>query len=133
MDFQSPLPKASKILILGGGIHGVGILHDLLSREWNDVHLLEKSSLGSGTSSCSTKLIHGGLRYLKNPAQIPMVSECLQERKLLLELVPDLVNSLEILIPIYRGYPEKAWKIKLGLSLYDFLAGKKNIQKHHMT
>ena len=103
MQFERTLPKSSKILILGGGIHGVGVLHDLLSRGWSDVHLLEKERLGCGTSSRSTKLIHGGLRYLKNPSQIPMVSECLQERKLLLELAPDLVSPIEIFIPIYKN------------------------------
>ena len=64
MDFNSKLPKHSKILVLGGGIHGVGILHDLLSRGWKDVHLLEKKKLASGTSSRSTKLIHGGFATL---------------------------------------------------------------------
>ena len=131
MDFNSKLPEHSKILILGGGIHGVGVLHDLLSRGWKDVHLLEKKKLAAGTSSRSTKLIHGGLRYLASPSQIPMVSECLQERRLLLKLVPELVKPLEILIPIYKQTPEKAWKIKIGLKLYDILAGRQNIKKHN--
>lgn len=72
------------VVILGGGIHGVGVLHDLCSRGYSDVSLFEKSELANGTSSQSTKLIHGGLRYLERPSQIPLVYECLHERSLLL-------------------------------------------------
>ena len=67
------------VVILGGGIHGVGVLHDLATRGINNICLLEKSSLGSGTSSRSTKLIHGGIRYLKRISQFRMVSESLRK------------------------------------------------------
>ncbi len=60
-------PSRVRVLIIGGGIHGVGLLHDLTSRGMKDVLLVEKGVLGCGTSSRSTKLVHGGLRYLRNP------------------------------------------------------------------
>jgi len=118
------------VAILGGGIHGVGVLHDLCSRGYSDVSLFEKSELANGTSSQSTKLIHGGLRYLERPSQIPLVYECLHERSLLLNLVPDLVKPIELLIPVHLKNLKELLKIKIGLSMYDFLAGPSRIEKH---
>jgi glycerol-3-phosphate dehydrogenase len=69
------LPSRVRVLVLGGGIHGMGVLHDLASRGWKDIHLLEKDSIASGTSSRSTKLIHGGLRYLKRLSDFGLVME----------------------------------------------------------
>lgn len=99
---QDPLPKRVRALVLGGDIHGVGVLHDLVSRGWKDVHLVEKKRLANGTSSRSTKLIHGGLRYLEKFSQFGMVSESLQERSFLLNTVPDLVKPLEFIFPIEK-------------------------------
>jgi glycerol-3-phosphate dehydrogenase len=119
-----------RVVILGGGIHGVGTLHDLASRGWRDVLLIEKGAIGSGTSSKSTKLIHGGLRYLEHIRDFGLVAEGLRERKLLMELAPDLVHPLPFLFPVLKKGGMPRFMIKTGLSLYDFLAGKHGLQKH---
>ncbi len=129
--FRDPLPKRVRVLVLGGGIHGVGVLHDLVSRGWKDVHLIEKKHLGCGTSSRSTKLIHGGLRYLENFSQFGMVSESLHERNFLLSNLPDLVKPLEFIFPVEKQRPFRSFYISMGLTLYDFLSGKQNIHSHH--
>jgi glycerol-3-phosphate dehydrogenase len=129
--FQQPLPQRVRVLILGGGIHGVGILHDMASRGWKDVHLLEKNTLGHGTSSRSTKLIHGGLRYLQRIHDFPLVAEALRERRVLMEVAGDLVHPLEFVFPILKSGGASRLKVKIGLSLYDALAGRDNVGRHH--
>jgi glycerol-3-phosphate dehydrogenase len=120
-----------RVIVLGGGIHGVGIAHDLASRGWKDVLVVEKDRIGSGTSSRSTKLIHGGLRYLENPSDYPLVVEGLRERKLLMTVAPDLVKPLEFIFPIQKGVGRPAWMIRIGLTLYDLLAMNHSIGRHH--
>lgn len=124
------IPQSVDVLVLGGGVHGVGVLHDLVSRGLKNVCLLEKNSLASGTSSKSTKLIHGGLRYLERISQMSMVFESLQERKFLLSVAPDIVHPIEILVPLLRSDFYNRAKIKVGLGLYDYLARKSLIKKH---
>lgn len=126
------MQEKTPIIILGGGIHGVGVLHDLCSRGFTNVRLYEKGTLGSGTSSKSTKLIHGGLRYLERPSQIPLVYECLHERSLLLKLAPDLVHPIELMLPVPKKNLQELIRIKIGLSLYDFLAGSSGIASHRV-
>jgi glycerol-3-phosphate dehydrogenase len=128
--FDASLPTHVRVLILGGGIHGVGVLHDWVSRGYRDVHLLEKNTLGSATSSKSTKLIHGGLRYLEQVREMGMVFEALRERALLLRVAPDLVRPLELFFPILREEWISPWKIKIGLTLYDRLAGRAGLSPH---
>jgi glycerol-3-phosphate dehydrogenase len=124
-------PEKVSVLILGGGIHGVGLLHDLVSRGFRDCHLLEKKTIGSGTSSRSTKLIHGGLRYLRRLHDFSLVYESLRERRQLLKLAPDLVHPLEILLPCYPEARTPYWMSRAGLSLYDLLAfGKGGLPRH---
>lgn len=130
MPYQGRIPKRVRVLILGGGIHGVGVLHDLLSRGIPDVFLCEKQRIGSGTSSKSTKLIHGGLRYLKHITDFPLVSEALHERQLLMTLAPDLVRPVELYLPVLKKGGEKDWMIRAGLTLYDCMAGRRNIYRH---
>ena len=130
--FNDKLPARVRVLILGGGVHGVGVLHDLASRGWKDCHLLEKGSLGSGTSSRSTKLIHGGLRYLKHLSQFGMVAESLRERRLLMEVAKDLVKPIKIFLPINKQDIKSQLIMKSGLFFYDVLAGKYNIGKHQL-
>ncbi|MCY4443956.1 MAG: FAD-dependent oxidoreductase [Proteobacteria bacterium] len=120
------LPSHSHIVIVGGGIHGVGVAHDLASRGMQDILLLEKSTLGSGTSSWSTKIIHGGLRYLQRPNQIALVKENLKERYLLSQLAKDLIHPISLLYPINKHGGRSALTVKAGLWLYDKLAGKYN-------
>jgi glycerol-3-phosphate dehydrogenase len=130
MTYHDELPARVRVLILGGGIHGTGVLHDLASRGWHDIHLLEKAALGDGTSSRSTKLIHGGLRYLRRLSDIGLVSEGLRERQLLMQLAPDLVHPVELLFPILRQAGMPRFMVKTGLSLYDRLAGRYRIETH---
>lgn len=128
--YQDQLPSRVRVLVLGGGVHGAGVLHDMLTRGWKDCLLVEKNNLASGTSSKSTKLIHGGLRYLKNPKDYFMVRQALLERKLLLEISPDLVKPIELCFPIKKSIGMPSWMIQTGLCLYDMLAGKRGIQHY---
>lgn len=128
--YRQPLPSRVRVLIIGGGIHGVGVLHDLSSRGWKDVHLVEKTQIGTATSSRSTKLIHGGLRYLRNIGDFPLVAEALRERKTLMALAPDLVQPLELYLPLPISGGMPAPILRTGLWLYDFLAGQAKIQSY---
>jgi glycerol-3-phosphate dehydrogenase len=131
--YQQRLPAQVRVLVLGGGIHGVGVLHDLASRGWHDIHLIEKARLAHGTSSKSTKLVHGGLRYLQHIHDFSLVHEALRERGLLLTLAEDLVHPLEILFPLNRKSVLNRWKIRAGLRLYDLLAGAHKIAPHQVV
>jgi glycerol-3-phosphate dehydrogenase len=109
------------IIIIGGGIHGCGIARDAVGRGLS-VLLAEKSDLASGTSSASTKLIHGGLRYLEHYA-FRLVREALSEREVLLSMAPHIIRPLRFVLPHHRGL-RAAWLIQLGLFLYDRLGGR---------
>lgn len=111
------------VLIVGGGIHGVGLLHNLATRKISGVHLVEKNKIASGTSSRSTKLIHGGLRYLEHINQWALVREALHERTLLLQLLKGIVKPLPFVLPNFKGDKRPAWMIRAGLFFYDLLAG----------
>lgn len=119
-----------RVLVLGGGVHGLGVLHDLSSRGWKDVLLVEKGELGNGTSSRSTKLIHGGLRYLQRISGFSLVNEALRERQVLMHVAPELTRPMKFCFPVLKsgGYP--GFYIRSGLFLYDLLAGRHNIKKH---
>ena len=110
------------IIVLGAGINGCGIAAEL-SRRNQRVLVLERSAIGSGTSSKSSRLIHGGLRYLET-AKFGLVREALHDRQELLKLYPDLVQMKPFYLPVYKSSPRPAWMIGLGLKLYDLLAGK---------
>src|SRR5476651_2022732 len=101
------------VLIVGGGIHGVGLLHDLATRGIKDVHLVEKNKIASGTSSRSTKLIHGGLRYLEHLAQWGLVYDALHERTLLLKLLPQLVRPVPFVFPHFKSDSRPAWCVHI--------------------
>ena len=109
------------LVIIGGGIHGVGIAQAAAARGWS-VLVLEQTDIASGTSSRSSKLIHGGLRYLES-GQISLVRECLNERALLLKLAPQLVQLKPFHIPVYRHTKRRPWQLQVGLSLYALLGG----------
>jgi glycerol-3-phosphate dehydrogenase len=117
-----------RIAVIGGGINGAGIAWELARREY-DVTLFEKGECGAQTSSATTKLIHGGLRYLEH-LHIGLVRESLRERAWLLEHLPQLIHPLEILLPIYGDSPRSRATIALGLTIYDVLAGRTNIHRH---
>lgn len=130
MNYQDKIPARVRVLVLGGGIHGVGVAHDLTTRGWKDVFCIEKDTLGKGTSSRSTKLIHGGLRYLRHISQFGLVADSLRERKVLMDVAPDLVKPLELLLPVLKGAGTGNFAIKIGLSLYDFLSRKASVGTH---
>ena len=129
----TPLPEQMRCVVIGGGIHGLGIAHDLSSRGVDDVWLLEKNTFGSGTSSWSTKLIHGGLRYLENIADWRLVRSSLAERRLLMKLAPDLIYPLPLLYPVYAGGARPAYQVKVGLWLYDRLAQSAGLRHHEVV
>jgi glycerol-3-phosphate dehydrogenase len=108
------------IAIVGGGATGAGIAVDAASRGYHVV-LLEQSDFGKGTSSRSTKLVHGGVRYLQQ-GNIPLVMEALTERGLLLQNAPHLVHNLEFVVPNYQWWEAPFYGV--GLKMYDLLAGK---------
>jgi glycerol-3-phosphate dehydrogenase len=115
------------LLILGGGITGAGVAVDAASRGWR-VALIDKGDFASGTSSVSSKLIHGGLRYLEH-GHIYLVYEALHERRWLLRAAPHLVTPLRFVLPFYQGARVPPWQWRLGLMLYDLLAGGANIHR----
>ncbi len=124
-----PLKRSEfDLLVIGGGITGAGIALDATLRGLR-VALIDKGDFASGTSSASSKLIHGGLRYLEH-AEFGLVREALRERHILLRIAPHLVRPLRILIPHYETATRPRWMIKLGLSLYDWLAGRERIGRH---
>ena len=109
------------VIVIGGGIHGVGVAQAAAAAGYS-VLLLEQRSLGSGTSSRSSKLIHGGLRYLEG-AQFGLVRESLREREILLRIAPGLVQRVPFYIPVYATTRRPPWMIRAGLSLYSLLGG----------
>jgi glycerol-3-phosphate dehydrogenase len=113
--------NAYDVAIIGGGIHGVGIAQAAAAAGYR-VLVIEKSALAHGTSSKSSKLIHGGLRYLES-LQFSLVRQSLAERKLLLALAPELVRLVPFYIPVYPATRRRPWQIRLGLSLYALLGG----------
>lgn len=120
--------ESSRIAVIGGGINGAGIAWELARRDY-EVVLFDKGECGAATSSKSTKMIHGGLRYLEH-FQFGVVRESLRDRAWLLEHLPQLVKPLEILLPVYADSPRSRFTIRAGLTLYDILAGRKNVQRH---
>ncbi|NIO12055.1 MAG: FAD-dependent oxidoreductase [Deltaproteobacteria bacterium] len=109
------------IAVIGAGIHGAGVAQAAAAAGYS-VLVLEQTGIASATSSGSTKLIHGGLRYLET-GQFALVRECLRERELLLKLAPELVWLRPFYIPVYRDTWRRPWQLRLGLGLYAALAG----------
>ena len=110
------------LFIIGGGINGCGIGRDAAGRGYS-VFLAEMNDLASGTSSGSTKLIHGGLRYLEH-YEFRLVREALMERELLWKSAPHVIWPLRLILPHHRGL-RPAWLLRLGLFLYDHIGGRK--------
>tara|TARA_B100000963_G_C22536144_1_gene629909 strand:+ start:1 stop:1152 length:1152 start_codon:yes stop_codon:yes gene_type:complete len=120
------MSKIFDILVIGGGINGAGIIRDASGRNLK-VCLVEKNTVGSATSSWSTKLIHGGLRYLEN-YEFRLVRESLKEREIIKKIASDITTSMPFIIPYQKSLRSK-WLIKLGLFIYDNLGGKMSIPK----
>jgi glycerol-3-phosphate dehydrogenase len=118
------------LVVVGGGINGAGIARDAALRGLR-VLLLEKNDFGSGTTSWSSRLIHGGLRYLEY-AEVPLVFESLHERRRLRQLAPHLVRQLRLNIPIYKQSRRSRLIIRLGMIAYDLLSLRKKVPRHRM-
>ena len=118
------------LLIIGGGITGVGAAREAALRGYR-VALVEKRDFANGTSSKSTKLVHGGLRYLEH-FEFSLVFEALQERRVLLDMAPHLVRPRSILFPIYKNAKNNFIKVSAGMWLYDTLSLFRNVRNHRM-
>ena len=112
------------VAIIGGGVNGCGVARDAAGRGLK-VYLCEKGDLASGTSSASTKLIHGGLRYLEH-YEFRLVREALMERETLWAIAPHLVRPLRFILPYHKGL-RPAWLLRLGLFVYDHLGGRRRL------
>ena len=127
MDSTAPDPVPDRpydVAIIGGGINGCGIARDAAGRGWR-VFLCEQNDLGSGTSAASTKLIHGGLRYLEH-YEFRLVREALLEREVLWGIAPHIIWPLRFVLPYHRKLRPR-WLLRLGLFLYDNIGGRKKL------
>jgi glycerol-3-phosphate dehydrogenase len=115
------LDRIFDLAIIGGGINGCGIARDAAGRG-NSVFLCEMNDLASGTSSWSTKLVHGGLRYLEY-YEFRLVREALIEREILWKIAPHIIRPLRFVLPHHDGL-RPAWLLRLGLFLYDHIGGR---------
>src|SRR5271154_3846681 len=110
-DVQALQHSTFDLLIIGGGITGAGVALDATLRGFR-VALIDKGDFASGTSSVSSKLVHGGLRYLEH-GDFRLVYEALHERRTLIELAPHLVHPLRFVIPYFRGSRMPPWKYRV--------------------
>jgi glycerol-3-phosphate dehydrogenase len=122
--------QPADVLVIGGGITGAGVARDAAMRGLRTV-LVEQNDLGSGTSSRSSRLIHGGLRYLET-GDLRLVLEANRERRILLRIAPHLVWPLPFIFPIHRGDRLSPWRLAAGMLLYDALALFRNVRGHRM-
>lgn len=129
-SLQSDPEQQFDVIVIGGGITGAGVARDAALRGLSCL-LLEKGDFASGVTSKSTRLIHGGLRYLAN-FEMDLVAESLRERAILRKQAPYLIHPMPILIPIFEGDPHGRAIISLGIHLYDFLSHEKDIP-HYFT
>ncbi len=118
------------VVVIGGGIIGCGVARDAAMRGLR-VALCERRDFGSGTTAASTRIVHGGLRYLEQ-LDLRLVRLDLRERETLLRIAPHLVEPLEFLIPFMSGMPVSAFKLRLGLTLYDALSPDTSLPRHRV-
>src|SRR5918912_3223084 len=133
MDRQIPQDISSypfDVILIGAGINGAGIARDAAMRGLR-VLLLDKGDIASGTTQWSTRLIHGGLRYLER-YEVSLVRESLKDREILLRIAPHLVRPLGFLVPIYERAKHGPFMIRLGMLGYDTLSFGKSLDNHHM-
>jgi glycerol-3-phosphate dehydrogenase len=116
------------LLVIGGGITGAGIARDAALRGIRTA-LVDKGDFAAGTSSTSSRLVHGGLRYLET-REFRLVFESSRERRALLGIAPHVVWPLPFLFPVYRGARVPPWKLRAGMWLYDALATFRNVHRH---
>lgn len=118
------------LVVIGGGITGCGVAYEAAARGAK-VLVLEQSDFAIGTSSRSTKLIHGGIRYLKQ-MDFRLVREGVQERQVLIKSAPYLVHPVQFVYPVHAGDPDPLLALRLGLVLYDWFAGRQNLLPHQV-
>ncbi len=116
------------VLVIGGGINGAGVARDAAMRGLRTA-LVERDDFGSGTSSRSSRLVHGGVRYLEH-GHLHLVFESSRERRTLLRIAPHLVRPLRFTWPVYLGSRIPLWKLSAGLLMYDALAVFRNVDHH---
>src|SRR5579863_8139774 len=116
------------LLVVGGGITGAGVARDAAMRGLKTA-LVERDDFASGTSSRSSRLVHGGVRYLEH-GFFHLVFESSRERRILLQTAPHLVRPLQFTWPVYKGARIPRWKLGAGLWLYDLLAAFRNVARH---
>ena len=120
------IQKEYQVLVIGGGINGTGVAREAVSRGYSTL-LVEKNDFGHATSGHSSKLVHGGIRYLET-CNFKLVRESLRERRILLRTAPHLVHPLRLNIPVYKDDKRPAWMVQSGCKLYDIFAGRKNLE-----
>ncbi len=113
-------------LLLVGGINGCGVARDAAGRGYS-VYLAEKNDIASGTSSASSKLIHGGLRYLEN-YEFSFVRASLRERDILINIAPHIIKEMRFILPYHKNL-RPVWILKMGMLLYDNLYSSKHIKR----
>ncbi|HWT03059.1 MAG TPA: glycerol-3-phosphate dehydrogenase [Pyrinomonadaceae bacterium] len=118
------------LIVIGAGVNGAGVARDAAMRGLK-VLVLDKGDISSGTSAWSTRLIHGGLRYLEH-GEVGLVRESLRERERLLRVAPHLVRPLPMLIPVYKGARRGLLTVRAGMILYDLLSRGKSLERHRM-
>lgn len=119
------------VIVVGGGIHGAGVAQAAATAGFS-VAVLEQTELAAGTSSRSSKLIHGGLRYLEH-GQLALVRECLREREILCRIAPDIVKLKPFFIPVYKTTRRRPSTLVAGLSLYAMLTGLRRSAFFHVV
>jgi glycerol-3-phosphate dehydrogenase len=127
---QRTFERPFDLIVIGAGINGAGIARDATLRGLS-VLLVDKGDVGSGTTSRSTRLVHGGLRYLEH-FEVPLVRESLRERETLLHIAPHLVHPLSFLLPIYEEHKRRPALIRVGMMAYDALSLDKSMERHRM-
>ncbi|HID24610.1 MAG TPA: FAD-dependent oxidoreductase, partial [Planctomycetaceae bacterium] len=120
------LEQPLELLVIGGGIVGAGVARDAAMRGLK-VALVEQNDFASGTSSRSSRLLHGGLRYLAQ-GRIGLVYEASREKRLLHRIAPHLAEPLRFVFPAYRGSPWPLGQLRLGVKFYDLLCGGRNFE-----
>jgi glycerol-3-phosphate dehydrogenase len=127
---STPPEQEYELIVIGAGINGAAIAREAALAGFK-VLIVERGDIGGGTSAASSRLIHGGLRYLEH-AEIGLVRESLRERERLLANAPHLVEPLELCIPVYRGARRRRWQIGVGLALYDLLSAGKSLPSRRL-
>tara|TARA_B100000674_G_scaffold83744_1_gene58052 strand:+ start:17193 stop:18755 length:1563 start_codon:yes stop_codon:yes gene_type:complete len=128
---MNPFTQHLDVCIIGGGINGAGLALDATLRGLR-VGLFEQFDFGFGASTATSKLAHGGLRYLES-RQFNLVKESLNERNFLLNKAPHLVKPLQFYVPLYKHSKWKPWELKIGLKLYDWMQTQRSLPAHHMV